>query len=69
MTTIIYYDLASEYYLAYVLEGLMTKAASFQCKIRISKSEPSLLRHINLPVKDVNKMFTLGLFEINTGNT
>ena len=69
MTTIIYHDLASEYYLAYVLDGLMSKAASFQCKIRISKREPCLLQHIDLPAKDVNRMFALGIFEISTGNT
>lgn len=69
MTTIIYYDMASEYYLAYVLDGLMTKAASFKCKIRISKSEPPLFQHINLPTKDTSRMFALGLFQINTGNT
>ena len=69
MTTIIYHDLASEYYLAYVLDGLMTKAASFQCKVRISKSEPSLLQHIDLPTKDASRMFALGIFQINTENT
>jgi hypothetical protein len=69
MTTITYYDMASEYYLAYVLDGLMTKAASFQCKIRISKSEPSLLQHISLPAKDTSRMFALGLFQIKTENS
>src|SRR5664279_1638425 len=69
MTTIIYYDLASEYYLAYVLDGLIKNALHRRYKLCISKSEPPLLQNMTLPAKDVSRMFALGLFQVKHENS
>ena len=67
MTTITYYDLASEYYLAYALHGLLTEARAHGCKIRISKEPPSLLKDIVLLPKDSERLFALGIFQVSSG--
>lgn len=69
MTTITYYDLASEYYMAYPLDGIMAEAPARDCAIRISKSAPSVLKGVVLPSKDMARMFALGLFQVNSETT
>lgn len=66
MSTITYYDLASEYYLAYVLNGLVSEVPNWKCKIRVSKMLPPILDGLILPNNDSHRIFSLGLFKVNS---
>lgn len=66
MNTIIYYDLASEYYLAYPLCGLMAEAPKYGCRIRVSKQPPSLFSGLPLTERDTSRLFALGIFRVIT---
>lgn len=66
MTTITYFDLASEYYMAYPLNGLLGQANAHDCRIRISKQTPSILKQIGFSAKDQQRLFSCGLFKVST---
>lgn len=68
MTTITYFDLASEYYMAYPLDGLLAEAPTRSCRIRICKESPSLLSMLALASGDRERLFALGLFRVNSDN-
>jgi hypothetical protein len=68
MKTIVYYDLASEYYLAYPLDGLLREAGNHGFRIRISKRVPKLLRDIEWSGTDVRRLFSLGVFKVLDGS-
>src|ERR1035441_5102992 len=63
MTTITYFDLASEYYMAYPLDGLLAEAKKYGVTIRISKEPPEILKGLELPQKDKERLFALGIFK------
>ena len=67
MTTITYHDLASEYYMAYPLQGLLTEARAHGCRMRISKNPPPILNNIHLSKKDNERLFALGIFQVTAG--
>ena len=67
MTTITYFDLASEYYMAYPLDGLLMGADGRGWKFRIAKKPPSILCDIDLPRKDTERLFALGIFQVSSG--
>ena len=69
MTTITYCGLASEYYMAYPLDGLFVEAPAYGCRIRVSNSPPSLLRKTSLPPKDAERLFALAIFQVASASS
>jgi hypothetical protein len=69
MTTITYCDLASEYYMAYPVNGLISEAAGHGCRIHVAKTPPNLLSEARLANKDVGRLFALGIFQVNRGES
>jgi hypothetical protein len=69
VTSITYHDLASEYYMAYAVDGLMAEAAKRGCKFSVSKEPPVFLRQIDLGAQDRNLIYSLGIFQVKDRST
>ena len=69
MTSITYYDLASEYYMAYPLDGLIEEAANRGFRFSVTKEPPPILVQAELGHQDRDLIHTLGIFQVRGGNT